>query len=104
MVIYRKPSQPLSPVGVEGYVLNMLTVAEWRGKGIASAIMRELLAWAREAGGGTGLAPRDRPGPERLREVRLGREPPLHAGKAMTFQRPIARLPRVGDLSAVVKE
>ena len=52
MVIYRKPSQPLSPVGVEGYILNMLTVAEWRGKGIASAIMRELLACAREAGAG----------------------------------------------------
>lgn len=52
MVIYRKPSQPLSPVGVEGYILNMLTVSEWRGKGVASAIMRELLACAREAGAG----------------------------------------------------
>jgi GNAT superfamily N-acetyltransferase len=52
MVIYRKPSQPLSPVGVEGYVLNMLTVTEWRGKGVASAIMRELLACARETGAG----------------------------------------------------
>ena len=39
-------------MGVEGYVLNMLTVAEWRGKGIASAIMREVLACAREAGAG----------------------------------------------------
>lgn len=52
MVIYRKPSQPLSPVGVEGYILNMLTVDEWRGKGVASAIMRELLACARQAGAG----------------------------------------------------
>ena len=52
MVIYRKPSQPLSPVGVEGYILNMLTVSEWRGKGVASAIMRELLDCAREAGAG----------------------------------------------------
>jgi GNAT superfamily N-acetyltransferase len=52
MVIYRKPSQPLSPVGVEGYILNMLTVAEWRGKGIGSAIVERLLDCAREAGAG----------------------------------------------------
>jgi GNAT superfamily N-acetyltransferase len=52
MVIFRKPSQPLSPVGVEGYILNMLTVAEWRGKGVASAIMEGLLDCAREAGTG----------------------------------------------------
>jgi GNAT superfamily N-acetyltransferase len=52
MVIYRKPSQPLSPVGVEAYILNMLTVDEWRGKGVASAIMRELLECARQAGAG----------------------------------------------------
>ena len=52
MVIYRKPSQPLSPVGVEAYILNMLTVSEWPGKGIASAIMQGLLDSAREAGAG----------------------------------------------------
>lgn len=52
MVIYRKPSQPLSPVGVEGYILNMLTVDEWRGRGIASAIVEGLLGCAREAGVG----------------------------------------------------
>jgi GNAT superfamily N-acetyltransferase len=52
MVIYRKPSQPLSPAGVEGYILNMLTIDEWRGRGVASAIMRELLDSAREAGVG----------------------------------------------------
>jgi GNAT superfamily N-acetyltransferase len=52
MVIYRKPSQPLSPVGVEGYILNMLTVPEWRGNGVASAIIQELLACARQAGAG----------------------------------------------------
>jgi GNAT superfamily N-acetyltransferase len=52
MVLYRKPSQPLSPVGVEGYILNMLTVPEWRGRGVASAIMEGLLECAREAGAG----------------------------------------------------
>lgn len=70
MLIYRKPAQPLSPVGVEGYILNMLTVAEWRGKGIASAIMRELLACARSRRR-PGMAPGDKQGPARLREVRL---------------------------------
>ena len=52
IVIYRKPAQPLSPVGVEGYILNMLTVPEWRGKGVASAIVERLLDCAREAGAG----------------------------------------------------
>ena len=52
MVIYRKPSQPLSPVGIEGYILNMLTVSEWRGRGIASVIVEGLLACAQEAGAG----------------------------------------------------
>jgi GNAT superfamily N-acetyltransferase len=52
MVLYRKPSQPLSPVGVEAYILNMLTVGEWRGRGVASAIVERLLDCAREAGAG----------------------------------------------------
>ena len=52
IVIYRKPAQPLSPVGVEGYILNMLTVSEWRGRGVASAIVERLLDCAREAGAG----------------------------------------------------
>jgi GNAT superfamily N-acetyltransferase len=52
MVLFRKPSQPLSPVGMEGYILNMLTVREWRGKGVASRIMEGLLDCAREAGAG----------------------------------------------------
>jgi GNAT superfamily N-acetyltransferase len=52
MVLFRKPSQPLSPVGMEGYILNMLTMREWRGKGIASSIMQGLLDCAREAGAG----------------------------------------------------
>jgi GNAT superfamily N-acetyltransferase len=30
----------------------MLTIDEWRGKGVASAIMRELLECARQAGAG----------------------------------------------------
>jgi GNAT superfamily N-acetyltransferase len=44
------PPRPHSPRGIEGYILNMLTVSEWRRKGIASAIMGELLACAGEAG------------------------------------------------------
>jgi ribosomal protein S18 acetylase RimI-like enzyme len=52
MVLFRKPALPQSPLGLEGYILNMLTLAEFRGKGIASAIMRELLESAQEAGAG----------------------------------------------------
>ena len=50
MFLYRHPPRPRSPRGVEGYILNMLTLPDWRRKGIASAIMRELLDCAREAG------------------------------------------------------
>jgi GNAT superfamily N-acetyltransferase len=42
----------LSPVGLEGYILNMLTVPEYRGRGLASDIVRGLLDCAREAGAG----------------------------------------------------
>lgn len=48
--LFRHPPRPRSPRGVEGYILNMLTLREWRRKGVASAIMRELLGCAREAG------------------------------------------------------
>ncbi len=52
MFLYRHPPRPRSPRGVEGYILNMLTLSEWRRKGIASTIMRELLECAREARAG----------------------------------------------------
>jgi GNAT superfamily N-acetyltransferase len=50
MFLYRHLPRPRSPRGVEGYILNMLTLSEWRRRGIASAILRELLECAREAG------------------------------------------------------
>ena len=50
MLLFRHPPRPRSPRGVEGYILNMLTLPDWRRKGIASVIMRELLDCAREAG------------------------------------------------------
>lgn len=33
--------------GLEAYVMNMYTVAEWRGRGIATALMRELIGFVR---------------------------------------------------------
>jgi GNAT superfamily N-acetyltransferase len=50
MFLNRHLPRPRSPRGVEGYILNMLTLPEWRRRGVASAIVRELLKCAREAG------------------------------------------------------
>lgn len=50
MFLYRHPPRPRSPRGVEGYILNVLTLREWRRKGIASEITRALLECAREVG------------------------------------------------------
>ena len=49
LVFRRLPpiSQNLS--GMEGYIMNMYTAPEWRGRGIASTLLKELLAVARQA-------------------------------------------------------
>ena len=50
MYLAHPPPWPRSPRGVEGYILNMYTLPQWRRIGIASTITRELLACARNAG------------------------------------------------------
>lgn len=47
-----KPGTGRNPSGREGYVLNVYTRPAWRGRGIAAALLNELLAeaWARGVG------------------------------------------------------
>ncbi len=50
LVLFRRPPSPLHLMGMEAYLLNMYTVPVWRGKGIASALMHEILTNVRELG------------------------------------------------------
>jgi GNAT superfamily N-acetyltransferase len=47
-----KPGTGRHPSGREGYILNMYTKPAWRGRGIAAALLRELLAEAAARGVG----------------------------------------------------
>lgn len=50
MVVYEAPPNPGNPTGVQGYVLNMYTVPEHRGRGLARALLDELIAHAKSLG------------------------------------------------------
>ena len=50
LVVREQPGQFDWPEGRLGYVLNMYTLAEYRKKGIGSAIMQKLIDYGKEAG------------------------------------------------------
>ena len=50
LILNRKPPAPSDPVGLEGYILSMYTDPEWRRRGIAAAIVAELVSIARDMG------------------------------------------------------
>jgi GNAT superfamily N-acetyltransferase len=47
LVFFRRPPYQGNLAGIEAYVLNIFTVPEWRGKGIATALVNEILAFVR---------------------------------------------------------
>lgn len=49
-VFVRRPPQPGDHSGHEGYIMNMYTVPAWRGRGVASQLVRAILDFARDAG------------------------------------------------------
>jgi GNAT superfamily N-acetyltransferase len=49
LVYHRHPPSATNLEGREAYVLNMYTLPAWRGRGIASALLRELVAVARKS-------------------------------------------------------
>jgi GNAT superfamily N-acetyltransferase len=50
MVVYEAPPTPGNPSGVQGYVINMYTLPEHRGQGLARALLDELIAHAKSLG------------------------------------------------------
>jgi len=49
LVFLERPPYNRNLTGLEAYVMSIYTVPEWRGIGVATAIMKELLAFARQA-------------------------------------------------------
>jgi ribosomal protein S18 acetylase RimI-like enzyme len=51
IVIYAAPPTGGNPTGIEGYVMNMYTVPEYRGRGIATRLLDQLIEHVRSLGG-----------------------------------------------------
>lgn len=45
VVFFRRPPSRTNPSGREVYVMNMYTVPAWRGRGLATALLREVIAF-----------------------------------------------------------
>jgi len=50
VVVFDVPPSPSNPSGAEGYVMNMYTVPEWRGRGVAHTIIDALVRHAYHEG------------------------------------------------------
>jgi GNAT superfamily N-acetyltransferase len=50
LVVHIVPPSPLNLAGREGYIMNLYTRPEWRGRGVATAILRAILDWLRVEG------------------------------------------------------
>ena len=48
LIFFQQPPTEHNPSGREAYILNMYTLPEWRGQGIATALMQTLLAYVRQ--------------------------------------------------------
>jgi GNAT superfamily N-acetyltransferase len=51
LVLWERPPTSRSR-GLDGYIMNMYTTPQWRGRGIATALIRRLIHCAQEAGAG----------------------------------------------------
>jgi GNAT superfamily N-acetyltransferase len=50
LVLLERPPHRENLRGLEGYLMNVYTVPEWRGKGAATAMVDRILALAKQAG------------------------------------------------------
>ena len=48
--VFQKPPHARNLSGKEGFVLNMFTLPEWRGRGIATGLMEKIMVFVREEG------------------------------------------------------
>src|SRR5439155_17015968 len=47
LVMLEKPPSAGNPNGLEAYVMNMYTVPDWRGQGLATRLLAEVIAYAK---------------------------------------------------------
>ena len=45
LIFFQKPPTEENLTGLEAYVMNMYTLPEWRGQGIATALMQEIITY-----------------------------------------------------------
>jgi ribosomal protein S18 acetylase RimI-like enzyme len=50
LLVFPRLPTPRSPGGQEGYLLNVYTTPEWRGRGLAAALVREAITKAKSLG------------------------------------------------------
>jgi GNAT superfamily N-acetyltransferase len=50
LVFLHRPPYRGNASGLETYLMNVYTIPEWRGRGIATAVVAEILAFARRSG------------------------------------------------------
>src|SRR5579859_5212292 len=48
LVLFRRPPTDRNLTGIEAYVMNMYTVPEYRGSGLAQALLREITQYVRQ--------------------------------------------------------
>ncbi len=47
LVFFERPPDAGNPAGVEAYLMNMYTLPAWRGRGLASALLDEIIGFVR---------------------------------------------------------
>jgi GNAT superfamily N-acetyltransferase len=47
LAVFERPPAPSNLSGKEAYVLNMYTLPQWRGQGLASALLQEIIHFAK---------------------------------------------------------
>jgi GNAT superfamily N-acetyltransferase len=45
LIFFQKPPTEENMIGLEAYVMNMYTLPEWRGQGVARALMQEIIKY-----------------------------------------------------------
>lgn len=47
LILFEQAPIPPNLTGVEGYILNMYTLPDWRNKGIAKSLLQEIITYAK---------------------------------------------------------
>jgi len=50
LIFFEQAPTPTNLIGNEGYVLNMYTLPQWRGRGIARTLLEEIISYVKNTG------------------------------------------------------